>query len=267
MLKQRVASALILLPLVVALAWLGHPWMTLGVALALAVAAWEFARLGTRLGHRALPALSVAVALALTLERGFTLGRYQEMLLVLVLIAAAVVYVLQPHSRTVTESWAITALAGIYVGLLGSYLVALRALSDGLAWLVLAVVTVWIGDTGAYLVGRATGRHKLAPLISPGKTWEGVAGGLAAALAGGVAIAWLAGLSPAHGLVAGLVAGAICPFGDLAKSLVKREAGVKDSSNLIPGHGGMLDRVDTLLFAAPLMYYYATLVAGATPPG
>ncbi|MGQ9553785.1 MAG: phosphatidate cytidylyltransferase [Anaerolineae bacterium] len=267
-LKQRLLSALVFVPVVVACAWLGHPWITLLAATALTLGAWEFARLGERAGHKVTPALSAALAGLLALERGFFLGRYQAALLALAIIAITIWYVLRAEAPPRSEPWALALLAGIYVGFLGSHLVALRALPNGLAWLALALVTMWISDTGAYFVGSAFGKHKLALHLSPKKTWEGAAGGLITALVSGTLIAWLGGISPVHGFAVGLMIGTICPFGDLAKSILKRQVGVKDSSNLIPGHGGMLDRLDTLLFVAPLVYYYATIVVLHLPlPG
>jgi len=261
MLKQRIASALVLVPLAIAAAWLGHPWLTLFVALAVGLAAWEFGQLGRHLGHQVFPNLSAAIAVAFAVERGFAGGRYLGAVLAIGTIIATIWHVIRAHTGTRTEAWAITVFAGVFVGFLGSHLVALRALPDGLAWLATTVITVWVADTAAYLAGSRWGRRKLAPLISPGKTWEGSCAALFASLPFGAALAWSAGIGPTNGLAIGLIVGLLTPFADLAKSMLKREAGVKDSSNLIPGHGGGLDRVDTLLFAGALVYYYAVLIA------
>ncbi|CAA9560905.1 MAG: Phosphatidate cytidylyltransferase [uncultured Thermomicrobiales bacterium] len=120
----------------------------------------------------------------------------------------------------------------------------------GLGWLLVAILVTWMTDTGAYLVGKAIGRHKLIPRISPGKTVEGAAGGLAAAMMTSVVCIPAFGLDVAPGLAAlmGLVLGTVGMLGDLAESMLKRHAGVKDSGSLIPGHGGILDRIDGLLF-------------------
>jgi len=157
-----------------------------------------------------------------------------------------------------------TTLFGVlYVGWLGSHLVLLRrgtvALDDGLALLGLAVAMTWGCDIAAYVVGVAVGRHPLLPRVSPRKSREGALGGLlGAALA-----AWLAGrtfapfLPVTTAVVLGLAAGCVAQLGDLLESLLKRDAGVKDSSTLLPGHGGVLDRFDSLLLVAPLVYYAA----------
>lgn len=120
----------------------------------------------------------------------------------------------------------------------------------GLGWLLLAILTTWMADSGAYLVGRSIGRRKLIPRLSPNKTVEGAAGGLAAAVLTSILCVWAFGLdiSPALGGLLGLGLGTIGILGDLAESMLKRHAGVKDSGSLIPGHGGMLDRIDAMLF-------------------
>ncbi len=132
----------------------------------------------------------------------------------------------------------------------------------GLAWLLIVILATWLGDTGAYVVGRTWGRHRLIPRVSPNKTWEGAAGGLAgAALAGGIGVA-LFGLEVplTAGLIVGGLLGAVGQIGDLTESYLKRQAGVKDSGSIIPGHGGMLDRIDALLFALPFGWFLSHLV-------
>lgn len=120
----------------------------------------------------------------------------------------------------------------------------------GLAWLLVVILCTWLADTFAYLVGSKAGKHKLSPVVSPNKSREGFVGGLLAAAGTGALLFWLFGLSPhwAWGFLFGAIIAWIGLYGDLAESMLKREAGVKDSSNLIPGHGGMLDRIDALLF-------------------
>jgi phosphatidate cytidylyltransferase len=128
-------------------------------------------------------------------------------------------------------------------------------LSSDVVLTLLAVV--WVGDSAAYFGGRALGRHKLAPEISPNKTVEGSVAGLMGSVAAGIAMGtWLLGLSAAFMAGISLVAGIAGQIGDLAESALKRSAGVKDSSTLLPGHGGMLDRLDSLMFAAPVFYWF-----------
>ncbi|MFB3880313.1 MAG: phosphatidate cytidylyltransferase [Armatimonadota bacterium] len=170
-----------------------------------------------------------------------------------------------------------TVAGHIYVPQLLSYLVRLRtmpppvtdsalggtpsALPGGAALVLLLMVVIWLMDTAAYAVGKTMGKHKLCPTISPGKTVEGSVGAFAAAvlLSGGVGY-WL-GLPLGHGVVLGAAIGVLGQAGDLFESMLKRRAGVKDSGAVLPGHGGILDRFDSLLFAAPLAYFYLSFVA------
>ena len=147
-----------------------------------------------------------------------------------------------------------------YCGGMIPYLAALREVHLGFA--LGALFCTWSGDTGAYFAGRALGRNKLAPTISPKKTIEGAVGGLVAAvLVGFLVRGWLMPEAPASAAVAmGILAGGLGIVGDLAESLLKRSCNIKDSSNLIPGHGGVLDRFDGVMFAAPAIYIYVVLV-------
>jgi phosphatidate cytidylyltransferase len=149
----------------------------------------------------------------------------------------------------------------VFVGLPLGYLTGLRAMDDeemGRDLLVLLLAIIWVGDTAAMYAGRVLGRHKLAPRISPGKSIEGaVAGVLAGAGAAWAAhIWWFRRLPLEHALIIGVILGVVGIAGDLAESILKRAAGAKDSSSILPGHGGMLDRIDSLLFAGPALYYY-----------
>jgi phosphatidate cytidylyltransferase len=123
-------------------------------------------------------------------------------------------------------------------------------------WLTVTALTVWIMDTGAYFIGVRFGHHKLWPRISPKKSWEGFWGGLGSATLAAALMAhfWLPGVSAWQGALLGVLVGCVGPLGDLSESLFKRQSGVKDSSQLIPGHGGVLDRVDSFIFVAPAVY-------------
>jgi phosphatidate cytidylyltransferase len=161
--------------------------------------------------------------------------------------------------------WALTVTGGLYLGLCGACLVGLRGLQpDGLWWTLTVVLAIMLADSSAYCVGRAWGRHKLVPTLSPGKTWEGY---LAGVVIGGLLTALIVSLwrtevgtetavTVVHGLALGLLIAILAPFGDLAVSMIKRQVGVKDSGWVIPGHGGALDRVDSILWAAVIGYYY-----------
>ncbi|MGQ0812489.1 MAG: phosphatidate cytidylyltransferase [Nitrospiraceae bacterium] len=150
----------------------------------------------------------------------------------------------------------------LYVGLALGHLLLTRARPGGEMLILGVILITWASDTGAYFAGRMWGRHRLAPMISPNKTIEGLVGGLSLAVtAACVARAWfLPSLSLLDCVALGVLLTAAGVLGDLTESALKRSAGVKDSGSLIPGHGGMLDRVDSLLFTAPMFYYYLTLI-------
>jgi phosphatidate cytidylyltransferase len=153
----------------------------------------------------------------------------------------------------------------LWVGLL-AYLPLLRDLPDGLAWVFTVLAISWCGDTGGYFAGKYFGKHKLYPLISPKKTWEGVAGGVVLATVGVFVVREVAlpVLTVVDVLVLGPVLCLAGVVGDLSESMLKRALGVKDSGWIMPGHGGLLDRIDSVLFVAPLLYAYVVLVKGTT---
>jgi phosphatidate cytidylyltransferase len=155
---------------------------------------------------------------------------------------------------------AASAFALLYIGVPFAFLLDLFAW-HGYRIVLCLFLLVWAGDTAAYFVGRALGRHKLAPVLSPGKTVEGTAASLAATVALGYWLlpAWF-GVGAAHAFLLPVIVNVAAQLGDLAESALKRSAGVKDSSTLLPGHGGVLDRVDSLLFAAPALWYYWNLL-------
>jgi phosphatidate cytidylyltransferase len=164
-------------------------------------------------------------------------------------------------ATTPFNDFAVALGTALYVGWMGGALISLRLLPAGEWWVLTALTGVFAADTGAYIAGKNFGKHPLAPRISPHKTWEGYVGGvLFAVLIGwGAASLWHAAapvILPVHGLLIGLLMGVITPLGDLGVSAFKRQVGAKDASHLIPGHGGLMDRLDTVLLAAPLAYYF-----------
>lgn len=198
------------------------------------------------------------------------LGNAQELVMVIMLMVLATMsYTVISHTNFSVAEAAFTLLGFLYISLPFSHLILLRfteqydyittglgSLSLGAAYLWLAFVGTWASDTLAYFVGSAFGKHKLCPAVSPGKTYEGAIGGLLGSIAGVLAMGWLCGLPFKHMLVIGLLVGFAAPLGDLAESVLKRFTGVKDSGNILPGHGGILDRFDAIMFSVPVVYYY-----------
>jgi phosphatidate cytidylyltransferase len=180
--------------------------------------------------------------------------RLQALLAVAILLGlVTALFLNRPNAPT---DLLLTLGGAIYLGMTLRFLALMRTRQDGLLWLIILAVSVWVMDSGAYFTGRALGKHKFWERISPKKTWEGFFGGL---VAGAVAAAlmvhfFVPGGQWWQGAVLGAVIGVVGPLGDLSESLFKRQAGAKDSSHLIPGHGGFFDRIDSFIFAAPVVY-------------
>jgi phosphatidate cytidylyltransferase len=267
MLATRILTAVVLIPLVLAALFLLPPRIFGVVLLAIVlVAAHEWAKLVGFTGGRWLLFVGGACLLGLYLlfgPSGFDAG--WPPLIVLAVCGAATLFWMLIAPPWVALRWppksqAALAIVG-WIVLIGVWL-ALVELQARSPWLVLAAMAiVWIADTAAYFAGRAYGKRKLAPLVSPGKTWEGVFGGLAAVAVYALALVPLAGAAGFRGTISAatialwiafaLVLAAVSVVGDLFESLLKRYAGVKDSGHLLPGHGGVLDRTDALLAAMP----------------
>jgi phosphatidate cytidylyltransferase len=257
-LRPRVLSAITLAPLPIAAIWFGSPWLPLLTALAGAVMAWEWGQLCRRGRFGATGIVLVGVVLATIATATLTtLGSAVGF----ALLGAAIVFWSARRRPDLHPEW--TAFGALWVTLPCICLLWLaRGGPNGRATLLWLLAVVWATDIGAYVIGRTLGGPRLAPRWSPRKTWAGLAGGTAcAALVGWATVVWL-GISPALPLVllsAGLAI--VEQFGDLAESLAKRRFGVKDSSGLIPGHGGLLDRLDGLLAVIPVVALL-TLIAG-----
>jgi len=251
--KARILSAIVLIALVLAVLVLAPVWASLAaIALAIAVCAWEWSGF-LRVGAAARWGFTAVVMLLL--GAGWQLSTDPLLLRAVLWIAAAwwlfaFVLVVRGPARV---SRPLAVVGGLLVLVpAGIALLRLRMV-HGSAWTLFVLVLVWAADTGAFIAGKAFGRHRLAPLVSPGKTWEGVAGGLVlAAATAALASRWLA--QPLLPLVAvGFIVAVFSVVGDLIESLFKRYAGVKDSGQLIPGHGGLMDRLDSVTAAAPML--------------
>ncbi|HXJ79868.1 MAG TPA: phosphatidate cytidylyltransferase [Candidatus Methylomirabilis sp.] len=257
-LLKRTLSTLLLLPAFLAIVIAGPAWLFgATVVLVAALGQWEFTGMFERAGIQTYRVIGLAGGVALTAsfawpvsERGFTV-------ILLAVLAAALG---RPRGqRTGWEPLVITVFGICYVNWLLGYGVWLRDLPFGKEWILLLVWVTWLGEAAAYLVGSTVGRHQLAPLISPRKTIEGAAAQFFVSIAAAVVgQAWFFSELPReHAVVVGAVLGVAGQIGDLVESALKRSVGTKDTSRLIPGHGGMLDRIDSLLFNTPVLFYYA----------
>jgi phosphatidate cytidylyltransferase len=260
-LSHRVFSAIVLIPVVAWVVYVGGWWFLGALAVAGTLAGHEFYQMMRQGGFQPAPLIGLPLLVLLLLDAHEPWWGIARPAVVFVVILALVWHLFQKGDTMPTASWALTVIGGLYLGwFLGHFLLLRRRPNDGREWTIVAFLTTWISDTGAYFVGLAIGRHKIWPRISPKKSWEGSIGGLVTGVLGAALVAWLAGLSPVHGAVIGALIPLITPFGDFAVSMMKRQVGVKDSGSLIPGHGGMLDRLDSLLFSAVVVYYYVTWV-------
>lgn len=266
MFRIRLLTAIVLIPLVVAAIIVGGIWFFALVTIVLTVAVIEFCHL-MRQGHfRPAPAFSVALLWTLLVDAQFSQAGSRPMLLgpgVSLVLMGSLTWQLAHRRGSPVVDWALTVAGPLYVGWLGAHILRLRGLPEGLWWVLTALPAIWIADSGAYFIGRAWGRHKLAPTLSPGKTWEGYVGGIlvGTALTAGLAALWSlrsgpTGPTPTEGLVLGAIVGTLAPLGDLIISMMKRQVGAKDTGAIFPGHGGALDRVDSLLWAAVIGYYF-----------
>ena len=263
--SQRVKAALIFVPLVLIMIYFGGWAFNLFMLAVLLLAAYEYAKLFTRVGYRPSLVILLVGVLLFILQRWFLDRQYLGVLLSIILFLTVVTALIQYErgDDKAAASFALTLSGVLYLGWIGAFLISLRALPDGLGWTLTALPATWLADCGAYYIGRWLGKRKLSPRLSPGKTWAGIAGALLWGTVSGVLLIllWRAvGFLPAEtplwqGAVMGLVLAILTPIGDLFVSLFKRTAGVKDTGDLIPGHGGILDRIDTWIWAALLGYY------------
>ena len=266
MLITRLATAAVGIPLVALVIWVGGGLLAGVVALAVAIAVIEIA---VARGVARTPSTALSAGLAAMLPAAALAG--EDYLLggiagAIMLQSALMTLVWRPKDfegeRHVgandVEAWLWGVAMGLYFGALAAHFVLLREAINGRDLVFFTVLTVWITDTGAYFVGRAIGRHKLSPAVSPGKTWEGSFGSVLAGFAAVFGLNEVFGLSLAleHRIALGLLLPPVIMVGDLAESALKRGLGIKDSSGFVPGHGGIADRLDSLLFAAPLVYWY-----------
>jgi len=209
--------------------------------------------------------LTVGGVALISITRMFFPAYAQPVLVLTILVAMAYHLFAYERGRDQAALDFSVAVGGlVYIGWIGSYFFDLRNLHEGGWWFLLVMFCIWFGDSGAYSLGRAYGRHKMAPRLSPKKSWEGYAASVFTATLGGIFFVYafttygsLAGdISIWQGAILGFILGALPPLGDLGESMFKRQSGLKDSSDIIPGHGGFFDRIDSWLWGAVIGYYF-----------
>jgi len=264
---QRTITSFIGIPVVLALVWFGGWWAFAGVTIVAVLGAYELHNMMLHEGYH--PMILISLALSLLFLVAAMVPQERPLLLEIGLgVALLVTFPLLFFRKKLDGAmvdWSLTLAIAVYLGWPLSLFPILRGyqvgISTGFWWLLTLLLGVWGFDTGAFFAGHFFGRHKLAPGISPGKTWEGVIGGLIYSIAAAILFAML----PLHipwylALLLGILIGIAATLGDLAESLIKRQTHVKDSGQIIPGHGGILVRVDRLLVAAIVVYFFAQFV-------
>ncbi|MCD6453197.1 MAG: phosphatidate cytidylyltransferase [Dehalococcoidales bacterium] len=271
MLKQRVLTSLWYVPLGIVVVWFGRgPGFTILIAVLGILAAIEFYRMVanakapplTYFGiiWTALFILSRDSGLLSQLAPHLNLSLVTPLLLTSAVVISLIGLLARQRREGALTSWVWTMAGILYIGWLLGHLVALRGLSNGRNWVFLVLFITWVSDTAAFFIGRRFGQHKLAPSISPGKTWEGAIGGVGGAIVMSLLFStstpFQLPLSYQQAIPLSILVSVFGQIGDLIESLIKRNMGVKDSSKLMPGHGGILDRIDSIILAGVVVYYY-----------
>ncbi len=263
MLAKRTLTALGMALIGLPAIYFGGVFYFLVIELLVAGAAWEYVRLFRVVNLRPSMIITVGGVVALLAARMFYAPAAPPMLSGLTLLTIAVHLIAYEKGRDQAAQDATVTLGGlVYLGWIGAYLLDLRNQSNGGWWLFLSLFPVFVADSMAYFIGIRYGKHRLSPRLSPKKSWEGYWAGVISGPFAGAGFAWLAAQAggPQMNLWAaallGLILAAVTPLGDLGESLFKRQAGVKDSSNVFPGHGGFFDRIDSWLWAAVIGFYF-----------
>jgi len=272
MFKNRIITAAWGIPLLGVVIWFGEPYFTIFAAISGLLAIIEFSRLTNVIKDKPLTAFGIVWTLLFIIIRNPSIQAWVQpwigldllypLLFTAGIAVSLVILLTRKQKQGAFTDWAWIFAGILYVGWLLSYVVALRGLPGGRSWVFLAIFATFGSDSAAYCIGKTMGKNKLAPMVSPNKTWEGSIGGLFGAVL--VSLFFLlptpvrldAFVNWWQIIMLGLLIAVFGQAGDLVESLLKRNTGVKDSSNLFPGHGGMLDRIDSIIFAVVVVYYW-----------
>ena len=269
MLSQRVKAAFIFVPLILFFIYIGGWAFNAFITIVLLLAAVEYQQLCKKLGYNLPFLILLPGILIFVIQRWFSADQYLGLALTIAIILAALSALIQYERNysNATLNFALLLSGILYLGWVGSAFIPFRALPYGRGWVVTALTSVWLADSGAYSIGRRWGKTKMAPRISPHKSWEGFTAAVITGTLSGLllvlllrAFNFLPSETPLwQGAGMGFALSILTPIGDLWVSLFKRTANVKDTGDLIPGHGGILDRIDTWIWAVLIGYYLVTL--------
>ncbi len=264
---KRVLTIVVLLPIVIISVWIGSWTTTLLVIVFTGMAAWEYGGLFKSGKYQPSTVLIIAGSVSLVLARQINGFDGSSLILALLIMIFMVyhVFTYQRGAETAAVDFGVSLAGAVYLGWMMGYFISLRNLENGFWWIALAFLASMFSDMGAFLIGRRYGSHKMMTRVSPNKSWEGYIGGVVVSMILTTLIAWgihlfIPAVTILGGFVMGLVISILAPLGDFGESMLKRPFGIKDSSDLIPGHGGFLDRIDAFLWAAVLGYYLTLIL-------
>ncbi len=281
---QRILTAIVVLPVLLAVVYWGIVPVAIATGLAVLICMSEYYESLRAAGYHPRVAVGVISAFlfcAASALRGFVSVDFTGLALSSSILLIMTSELFRRQGEDCLIGWALTFIGTCYIGWLFSYYILLRGLhtplgsgwlaplhiAPGAAWVYTVMAITWFEDAAAYFVGRTFGRHRMAPIISPNKSWEGAAAGFAAAIVAALLCVPLLGrpISATQAVGLGMAGGVAGPVGDIVESLIKRRIGLKDMGTIVPGHGGILDRVDSLLFSAPVIYYLILIFTGSGP--
>jgi len=259
MLRQRILTAVISLPILIAAIWFGEPWFTIFITTAAILGSLEFFSLASHFKIQPLTYLGLISVLLLIISPHCP-GIMVTPFIITLSITISLVWILfRSPKEQAFSSWAWTMAGILYIGWMLSHWIDLRNLNGGRDWVLWAMLATFASDTGAFFAGSILGKHSMVSAISPNKTWEGALGGVVFA----AAISLILGISLSlpmtywQMIFLGCLISIFAQLGDLVESLLKRNTGSKDAGKLLPGHGGFLDRLDSIIFTGVIVYYYA----------
>jgi phosphatidate cytidylyltransferase len=267
MLKKRILTAVCLLPILIAAIWFDQPlpWLTIALALWGGLAALEFYKIISTSNPKIVPftAFGIIWTILFIFSPHLDYDYLISILLTIAIVIPPVWLLLRQNKEDAFLSWMWTLTGILYIGWLLSHFIALRELDFGREWVFYAFFVTFASDTFAYFIGKTWGKHQLAPAISPKKTQEGALGGIFGSIVISLLFVWLFDMPINYGyaIILGILVSIFGQIGDLFESLFKRNMGIKDSGNSLPGHGGFLDRIDSLVFTGVIVYYYVILFA------
>jgi len=262
MFSQRIIVAILIIPITIGAVYAGG-WVFLALVLAiLGIAAWEYWRMFQKGGFCPSRAIVIGGVLLLAASRAWLGFNYSDLLLSAIILVAMFAHTLA-YERGIAcsaSNFAVTVCGVLYLGWIGAYLFSLRNLPDGTWWTLVVVPAAALADSGGYIFGKTFGKHPFSPRVSPKKTWEGYVGGILFSMVctALLAVVWHMrdpAITVRTSLIIAAIISVLSPMGDLGESMLKRQFGLKDSSSLLPGHGGMLDRIDSWLWAGVIGYY------------